>query len=473
MKINSSTLNNFINPYGENRRSIEQDFHSILTQLIDFYSSAFNSPTLPDISGIESDLFNITEAAADFEEIKSKLNLLYSGSMNPANPQYLGHMDSIPALSSIIGDLIASTVNNNLLSLEMSPFLTRLEYSLTSQFSRLFGLPESAGGIFLSGGSLSNLQALVVARNSRAQDQPLDQLVIFVSKHSHVSIQKAAMVIGLKTDNVIKIKTNLKFQMDITDLESHINEQHAMGRYPLAIIATAGTTVTGSIDPIESIAEIASLYNIWLHVDAIYGGALILSDKYNPLLSGIEKADSISFNPQKWLYIAKTCSMVLFKDFDQMVKNFRINTPYMREQDEYINLGEISIQGSRHAESLKLWLSLLSFGINGYKELIEYSYFLTSKLLELVKSRSYLELLTEPDTNLVCFRLNNNDQSLDQLNLELQQHLLKQGNFFVSIPKFKNSNWIRIVILNPFITEETLEKLFNYIDDFYFKRNSC
>lgn len=164
--------------------------------------------------------------------------------------------------------------------------------------------------------------------------------------------------------------------------------------------------------------------------------------------------------------------MVLFRGFNGMVDNFRINTPYMKEQDELINLGEISIQGSRHAESLKLWLSLLNFGINGYRELIGESYFLTKRLLELVKSRKYLELLTEPDTNLVCFRLNNGSQSLDELNLELQQYLLRQGNFFVSIPKFKNQNWLRVVILNPFITEEILNRLFCYIDRYYYQINN-
>lgn len=466
-------LDNFINPYGENRQTIEELLYKIITQLLDFTSTAAEKPCLPEEAiNIDPDLFGIPETGINLEQINDTLQSLYSTSMNPANPQYIGHMDSIPALTSIIGDMVASAINNNLLSLEMSPFLTKLEYGLIKQFATLFGLPESAGGVFLSGGSLSNLQALVVARNSFKGNIALSKLVIFVSEHAHVSIQKAAMVMGLGAESVIKITTNSKYQMDVANLELQIKKQQEQGNLPLAIVATAGTTVTGSIDPLESIANLARTYGIWLHVDAIYGGALIFSDKYKHLLSGIEMADSIAFNPQKWLYIAKTCSMVLFRGFNGMVDNFRINTPYMKEQDELINLGEISIQGSRHAESLKLWLSLLNFGINGYRELIGESYFLTKRLLELVKSRKYLELLTEPDTNLVCFRLNNGSQSLDELNLELQQYLLRQGNFFVSIPKFKNQNWLRVVILNPFITEEILNRLFCYIDRYYYQINN-
>jgi glutamate/tyrosine decarboxylase-like PLP-dependent enzyme len=256
---------------------------------------------------IDPDLFGIPETGINLEQINDTLQSLYSTSMNPANPQYIGHMDSIPALTSIIGDMVASTINNNLLSLEMSPFLTKLEYGLIKQFATLFGLPESAGGVFLSGGSLSNLQALVVARNSFKNNIALSKLVIFVSEHAHVSIQKAAMVMGLRTENVIKITTNSKYQMDVANLELQIKKQQEQGNLPLAIVATAGTTVTGSIDPLESIANLARTYGIWLHIDAIYGGALIFSDKYKHLLSGIEKADSIAFNPQKWLYIAKTC----------------------------------------------------------------------------------------------------------------------------------------------------------------------
>lgn len=466
-------LDNFINPYGENRQTIEELLCKIITQLLDFTSTAAEKLCLPEEAiNIDPDLFGIPETGINLEQINDILQSLYSTSMNPANPQYIGHMDSIPALTSIIGDMVASTINNNLLSLEMSPFLTRLEYQLIKQFATLFGLPESAGGVFLSGGSLSNLQALVVARNSFKGNIALSKLVIFVSEHAHVSIQKAAMVMGLRAESVIKITTNSKYQMDVANLELQIKKQQEQGNLPLAIVATAGTTVTGSIDPLESIANLARTYGIWLHVDAIYGGALIFSDKYKHLLSGIEMADSIAFNPQKWLYIAKTCSMVLFRGFNGMVDNFRINTPYMKEQDELINFGEISIQGSRHAESLKLWLSLLNFGINGYRELIGESYFLTQRLLELVKSRKYLELLTEPDTNLVCFRLNNGSQSLDELNLELQQYLLRQGNFFVSIPKFKNQNWLRVVILNPFTTEEILNRLFCYIDRYYYQINN-
>ena len=137
-----------------------------------------------------------------------------------------------------------------------------------------------------------------------------------------------------------------------------------------------------NIDPLNEISVIANKYDLWLHIDAIYGGAVIFSDTYKHLINGIEKANSISFNPQKWMYVAKTCSMVLFRDFDKMVEKFRISAPYMKDQSSYINLGEISVQGTKYAEVVKLWLSLLSLGKNGYEQLIDYSFDLTKKFIE-------------------------------------------------------------------------------------------
>ncbi|WP_233522762.1 pyridoxal phosphate-dependent decarboxylase family protein [Peribacillus glennii] len=178
------------------------------------------------------------------------------------------------------------------------------------------------------------------------------QWVILVPEASHTSRHKAAMLLGLGTSSVISVKSNRNSQMDISDLEKKIIKLFEDGKKPFAVVATAGTTVTGSIDPILSIAETAKKYGLWLHVDDAYGGALIFSEKYRQLLSGIERADSITFNPQKWMYVAKTCAMVLFKNRELLETDFRISAPYMNDIN-FTNLGEVSVQGTRHADILK------------------------------------------------------------------------------------------------------------------------
>lgn len=475
MQLDDNILNQFISPDNSNRQFVEKTIEKVTTQLLDFLTNASSKPTNPSLQLFDTNHFQIPDFSRTENEIKESLQELYDLSMNPANPKYIGHMDSMPTLWAIIGDYVASALNNNLLSLEMSPLITQLEYSMTKQFSTLFGLPNSAGGVMLSGGTLSNLQALLVARNIKLNIKNGNvfsikkEPVIFTSEHSHASIQKIGMMIGIGTENVLKIKTDENSKIDIDDFEFQIKNQIDLGKQPFAIVATAGTTVSGNIDPLNNISEIALKYDLWLHVDAIYGGAVVFSDKYKNLINGIEKANSISFNPQKWMYVAKTCSMVLFRDFDKMVENFRISAPYMKAQNSYINLGEINVQGTKYAEVVKLWLSLLSLGKEGYKKLIDFSFDLTAVFITEISKRNYLKLVSKPELNLVCFRgepTNLNATEFDNWNERLQNYLVSETDFFLSLPKYKNSLWLRTVLLNPFLTTKHIDDLFEHIDKF-------
>jgi glutamate/tyrosine decarboxylase-like PLP-dependent enzyme len=475
MHIDNHILNQFISPNNSNRQEVENLVHVVTNQLLDFLSNASKKPTNPIIKYCDTAHFQIPEFSQTQNEIQSNLQELYELSMNPANPKYIGHMDSMPTLWSVVGDFIASALNNNVLSLEMSPFITQLEYSLTKQFATLFGLPETAGGVMLSGGTLSNLQALLIARNTKLNIKNGNifslkkEPVIFTSEHSHSSIQKIGMMIGIGTENVIKIKTDINSKIDIDDLEIQIKEQIKIGKQPFAVVATAGTTVSGNIDPLTDISKIAKKFDLWFHIDAIYGGAVIFSEKYKHLISGIDQADSISFNPQKWMYVAKTCSMILFRDFDKMVEHFRIAAPYMKEQNAYINLGEINVQGTKYAEVVKLWLSLQSIGKKGYEKLIDYSFYLTEVFEKEIIKRPFLKLTSKPETNILCFRgepKNIKAENFDNWNENLQQYLVKQTDFFLSLPKYKNDLWLRTVLLNPFLTIEHIKTLFKHIDNY-------
>ncbi len=475
MQLDNHILNQFLSPQKSNRLEVETLIKKVINQLLDFLSNASEKPTNPALKYLNTAHFKIPEFSQTHNEIQKNLQELYDLSMNPANPKYIGHMDSMPTLWSVIGDFIASALNNNVLSLEMSPYITQLEYSLTKQFASLFALPETAGGVMLSGGTLSNLQALLVARNTKLNIKNGNifslkkEPVIFTSEHSHSSIQKIAMMIGIGTDNVIKIKTDINSKLDICDLEIQINAQIKIGKNPFAIVATAGTTVSGNVDPLIEVSKIAKKFDLWLHIDAIYGGAVIFSEKYKHIIGGVEQADSISFNPQKWMYVAKTCSMVLFKDFSKMVENFRISAPYMKEQNSYINLGEINVQGTKYAEVIKLWLSLQSLGKDGYEKLIDYSFYLAEEFEKEIFKRPYLKMTSKPEMNILCFRgepQNIKADNFDKWNENLQQYLLKQTDFFLSLPKYKNGLWLRTVLLNPFLTIEHIKTLFLNIDNY-------
>ena len=409
------------------------------------------------------------------ETLLAQIQDIIAQSMNPAHPGYMGHMDPIPTTFSLLGDWVAAALNNNMLSVEMSPVLSRLEVKLLRVIAQQFGLGETAGGLLVSGGSLANLQALVVARNAKlgTLKQGVTGIkalpVVFTSEMAHTSVKKAAMLAGLGTEGVIAIPANAQAQMDPQALEERIHQALCEDQRPFMAIATAGTTVTGNIDPLPEIAAIARQYDLWFHVDAAYGGALVFSPTHRPRLQGIELADSVTFNPQKWVYVAKTCAAVLFRDMAILDSQFRVAAPYMNAEADWPNLGELTVQGTRHCDVLKLWLSLQHLGQQGCAALIDASYELTAQFVNEIRQRSWLVMASEPEMNLICFRGQPEAIAPDRWdgwNAQLQRHLLETCQIFLSLPVLREQRWLKAVLLNPHTTPAEIQKLFAAIDAF-------
>lgn len=463
----------FIRPDGANRDAIASLLHQVVDLLVDTMAQATDRSPLPEPLTLND--CGVPDQSVDMDRLLLELRSQLQHAMNAAHPGYIGHMDSIPTIPSVIGDLLVAALNNNMLSVEMSPVFSRLETLVLQHIAQLFGLGPKASGVLVSGGSLANLQALIVARNQTFDTLengiPLAKKPVFlVSDAAHTSFKKAAMVMGLGTKAAIAVATNHNSQLDINDLNTKLDQIHANGQQAFAIVATAGTTVTGSIDPIAEMAKIAKLHGLWFHVDAAYGGALMLSDRHRHQLTGIELADSVTFNPQKWLYVAKTCAMVLFRQFDQLQHHFRVLAPYMHEHEDWPNLGELTLQGTRHADILKLWLSLQHIGQDGYSAIIDHNYALTQIFTAAVKVRPFLSLASEPQMNLICFRAEPSGMPVDQRNdwnHQLQQWLLQKGNTFLSLPIYRGERWLKAVLLNPFTTQDHIEQLFAHIDAYH------
>jgi glutamate/tyrosine decarboxylase-like PLP-dependent enzyme len=384
-------------------------------------------------------------------------------------------MDPPPTTASVLGDAVAAALNNNLLSVELSPFCSRLEAALVETFAERFGLGPDAGGVLASGGSLSNLQALAVARShvlgtgtdgwvGAGDGRP----VLFASDVAHTSLETAATVLGLGTDAVVAVETDDGDRLRPDALAAAIGRARARGERPFCVVATAGTTTTGAIDPLAEAGAVAAREGLWYHVDAAYGGAIVLSERHRDDLDGIGRADSVTFNPQKWLYVAKTCSMALFADAAVLDDEFRVGVPYTEAGGRAVDRGEIGIQGSRHADVLKLWLSLQHLGERGYAALLDESYRLTAHLAAGVRARPWLELATEPETNLLAFRADPGADGVDDpdaTTLALGEHLLER-ELFLSRPTYRGGRWLRAVLLNPYTDVATLDGLLAAVDEF-------
>jgi glutamate/tyrosine decarboxylase-like PLP-dependent enzyme/GNAT superfamily N-acetyltransferase len=454
----------FVDPRGNNRAEIESLIQQFISLLLPYLTEATQRPPLPQVSLTEP---VIAETPVAVEDILEELRPLIAGAMNAAHPGYIGHMNSIPTTLSIVGDLIAAALSNNMLFHELSPTFTPLELTLMKQFAQLFGLGEKSGGVLLGSGTMANLQALAVARNVMCGvfDRGLSGVeappVILASEVAHASIVKAAMILGLGRASVMSVGTNAGSRMDPDSLRAAIRKAREEERNPFCVVATAGTTVTGSIDPLIDIGRIAKEHGLWFHVDAAYGGALIFSEKHKRRLAGIEHADSITFNPHKWLFVSSGCAMALFRNMELMEEAFRIPAPYSNNAGAVTNLGEITVHGSRRVEVLKLWLSLQHIGKRGYRQLVDEACALTEYFVAKIRERPFLQLAGNPDTNILCFR-----GTSDDWNASLQTHLLRDRNVFFSLPPYRGVRWLRAVLLNPFTDERLVDELFEDIDRF-------
>ena len=392
-----------------------------------------------------------------FSEIES---LIYS-SFNPVHPGSLAHLDPPPLIISILGDLIAAGLNNNLLAHELSPSVSLLEESICKWFSIKLGFSELAGGVAASGGTLSNLNALVAARNYAGLETD-PKAVYLISEDAHSSFEKCTRIMGLEKKNLIKVKTDKDGCMDMIELQKTIDNSTNAGKRIFAIVATLGTTVRGAIDQIENISRICNDRNIWLHIDGSIGGIFSITNLPINEIINVKLANSITINPQKILGITKTSSILIVSKIEILKNTFSTGLPYVSTENNFLNRGELGIQGSRPAEIIKLWLGLRFLGMQGIEDVLNSS----------IKKRIFFEnnLDTEKydiysgPLHIISFLpkgMNKNES--DSWTLNKRINLMKK-NFMISRPYFKNRYFLRAVFGNYNTNEAHINNLLKLLN---------
>lgn len=340
--------------------------------------------------------------------------VVFDASMYPGHPGFLAYISGAGTAPGAVAEFVAAAINQNLGGWRLAPGGTEIEIALIGWLCRMFGLPETGGGLMVSGGAMANFVALKTARDARAGSDVRrggvgdQKLVFYASDESHVVIERAADMLGLGTASVRKIATASSGEMDVSALTKALDDDLAAGMRPCCVVATAGTTATGAIDPLPAIAEVAGHYGAWLHVDAAYGGAALLAPDLKALFQGIEQADSIAFDPHKWLYVPLTAGCVLVRDEATLHRAFNVEASYTYQDLEATKRGpDLAMFGpqfSRGFQALKVWISLLSHGTRAYAERISHDARLARYLGELVTDHEELELVAEPSLSICCFR---------------------------------------------------------------------
>jgi glutamate/tyrosine decarboxylase-like PLP-dependent enzyme len=471
---NRNFRGSFIDPRGNNRSKVGDLYRTVLGMVLDHLCSASQKPVSPKVETY-SDFAIIPDEALAIPELLDRVSFLIRQPRNLAHPGYIGNMEPAPTSMAVISGLIMAATKNNMLAEEMSPFLSSVEPDVVEWFAGQFGLRKEAGGGFLAGGTLGNLQALKTARNAKLgnhQQGIWDRKrapVLFASEVAHSSLQKAAMVMGLGTSAVIAVRADENSRMDVDDLRKKVRASFDGGKQePFSIVATAGTTITGNIDPLIDIASVAKEYGLWLHTDAAYGGALVFSPQYSNRLRGIDSSDSLTLNLHKWFYSSFSSSLLLFKDVRNLEHHFRIRAPYMASGQRAGNLGEYSVQGSRQADIIGLLFSLQHMGRRGFAELVEDRMNLARALRSMLDDSGLARFSGEMDTNILCFRPK--AESAIQDVRELQQFLADEAEVCVTNPVYRGEMWLKAAVLNPYIVDSELRRL---VDAFagYCRRN--
>jgi aromatic-L-amino-acid/L-tryptophan decarboxylase len=337
-------------------------------------------------------------------------------SIYPGHPGFVAYISGAGTVPGAAAELLASAINQNVGGWLLSPAATEIELAVARRFAAMFGLPEAtSGGIFTSGGAMANFVGLKAARDSRAgwnvahegvQGHP--SLVLYVSEEGHVTIDRAADMLGLGRNAVRHIPTDDSYKMSTGALKKALSDDLQAGHHPFAAVGTAGTTSSGVIDPLREIGAICRDNGMWFHVDAAYGGAALMVSELRPMFAGIEDADSITFDPHKWLYTPQSGSSLLVRDVQHLADSFLVHASYIHQDKERsgagIDLGELGPQFSRGFYGLKVWASLLAHGTKAYARRIGHDVELARYLHDRVVDAPDFEPLAPVTLSITCFR---------------------------------------------------------------------
>jgi aromatic-L-amino-acid/L-tryptophan decarboxylase len=340
-----------------------------------------------------------------------------------------------------------------------------VELTVLEWLREICGMPRSAGGVFVSGGTLANLTALAVARHVKITG-PLENATVYFSDQAHSSLEKALRVIGLPAGNQTKLPSDDSFRIPTAELVRHIKQDRAAGKYPFCVIASAGTTNTGAIDPLPELSAICREQGLWLHVDGAYGAAAVITERGRKLLRGVELADSLSLDPHKWLFQPYETGCALVRNRDHLRDTFRILPEYLKDTQQHtdeFNFTDYGIQLTRNFRALKLWMSIKVFGLAAFRAAIERGFVLAEFTEACLRGMPGWEIVTPAGMGIVCFRYSALD---DAAHLKLVQMLAEDGFALITSTILRGRTVLRTCTINPRTTEADIQGALERLDGF-------
>ncbi|KAH8705222.1 pyridoxal phosphate-dependent transferase [Talaromyces proteolyticus] len=380
------------------------------------------------------------------------------------HPRFFGFIPSPVLPVAWLGDVISSVFNVHGGSRLQSSGASAIEKSLIHWMAMMAGFPaETAGGISVSGGSMANLTAIILARDYKLPHDKVQTGVAYVSDQTHSSVAKGLRILGFREHQVHMVRSDINFRLDTVALEDAIKTDRNNGLYPFLIIATCGTTNTGSIDPIEEITTIAQREQLWVHVDGAYGASVMLSKTHRSLFRGLNKADSISWDAHKWLFQTYTCSFVLVRDKALLYKSFHTGAEYVQdatEMDYVPNYWNFGMELTRPTRATKLWFTLRVLGLDQVSNMLDHAIKLAECAEREVRRLPHWQITSPANLAIVTFRFvpdGKSESELDELNTRISQQLLTENVAAALTSKVNNTVVLRICSIHPELSENSMK----------------
>ncbi len=402
---------------------------------------------------------DVPEDGRPFEEVLALLERGAEKGFNTAGPGYLAYIPGGGLFAAALSELIAGTVNRYVGLWNPAPVLAQMEWQAVRWLCDLFGYPSEARGILTSGGSLSEFSAIVTARKALL---PPDFLAgtLYVTDQTHASVAKSAYLAGFPPESVRVVPRTHELRMDVDALADAVKRDRDRGRLPFCVIASAGTTNTGAIDPLADIASFAADEGLWVHADAAYGGPFQITERGRERFRGVERADSITLDPHKAMFLPYGTGALLVRDGMKLRDAHHVGAEYLQDlaaEEEIPNFTEYSPELSRNFRGLSVWLPLKLYGLRAWREALNEKLDLTRYLYEELRATPGFEVPWEPEVTVVAFRYVG-DGNPDELNIRLLDRINASKRVFLSSTRIDGAFWIRACIVSHRTHRDRIEE---------------
>jgi sulfinoalanine decarboxylase len=407
----------------------------------------------------------LSDEGVDSETFSKVLRDLVLHTPRTASRKFFNQLFGGRNSKATLGELLSVLLNNSMYTYQVGGPMIGVEKELIHRSAELLGYPEEADGTFAPGGSMTNLMAMLMARDKSQESARTEgmkgQLCLYTSAESHYSIPKNAAFIGVGRKQIRYVKADKQGRMDPAELRLKIEKDLSEGKEPFLIIGTAGTTVMGAFDPFEELAAISQKYNLWFHIDGAYCGSVIFSERLNFLLKGSDQADSFSYNAHKMLGTPLSCSLILVKEKRYLNESFANDADYLYQTDgDDYNLGKTSLQCGRRNDALKFWTLWKSAGTKGLGEIVDKQFDLADHALKYVAEHADYTVYSYPNSLGICF--NYKDIPADII----CNKLYESGEIMVGYGQFAGDEFVRLVTVNAGNTNSDIDEFFHQLEQF-------